>query len=373
MSDQETTLSTTSLSYRVQRALRRHFLTFAFIGGFITDLILLNQVDDVLDNLVLLGYVCLSTLSLIIFYAALTGKVGGRYALRVQSLSAMAMQYAFGGLFSGMLIFYGRSSDPLASWPFLLIIALVIAGNELLRDRGKRLVFNLTAYFVGIFSYIALVIPVLTGWIGPWVFMGSGALALVIVLGVVKLLRLFIPNYLMLQLRMIIFSIVGAFVVLQGMYWTNIIPPIPLSLVELSVVHQVVPSQGVQKSYTIYYENTPWWDLKAWWRPTLHIGGSATAACFSSVFAPAKMTTDIFHYWEKYNEVTGSWDKRFEIIYPISGEAREGGYRGFSQTDSASAGLWRCSVKTGRGQVLGHRTFYIDTSRRTVDLEVRVE
>jgi hypothetical protein len=371
MTDQDSSLTTTPLSYRLERIARRHFLTVAFIGGFITDLILLNQVDNVFDNLVLLFYACLSTVALLVFYASLTGKVGGRHMTRIQSVSAIAMQYAFGGLFSGMLIFYGRSSDPLASWPFLLLIVAMIAGNELLKDRSKRLIFNLTAYFVGIFSYIALVIPVFTGWIGPWVFMGSGLLALIVVAGVMRLLRYVIPHYLELQKRFITFSVFGAFAVFQGMYWSNIIPPIPLSLIELSVAHTVNrdPATGI---YTISYERTPWWDLASWWRPTLHIGNTSTAACFASVYAPARMTTDIFHYWEKYNETAKRWEKRFEVPYPISGTAGERGYRGFSKTENASAGLWRCSIKTGRGQVLGHRAFYIDTSKRTVDLTVRV-
>lgn len=371
MTEQEIDRDSTPLIYRFRRIIEHHWLTLAFIGGFVTDLILLNQVDNFFDNLVLFFYVVLASTALIVFYASLTERFGGRYATRIHHFSAVAMQYAFGGLFSGMLIFYGRSSDPLASWPYLLIIALVIAGNELLQERGKRLVFNLTAYFVGVFSYIALVIPVVTGWIGPWVFMLSGLLALALVAGVIKILQKFIPRYLELQMRMLVFSVFGAFAIFQGMYWGNIIPPIPLSLYELSVVHSVSRS-SLSNSYTISYERTPWWDLVSWWRPTLHIGNTGTAACFSSVFAPAKMTVEVFHVWEKYNEETKKWDERFRVAYPISGEARSG-YRGYSQSTSVSDGKWRCSVKTGRGQVLGHSVFYIDTSSRTVDLETRVE
>lgn len=359
------------LPKKALRLVRRHWLSLAFVGGFLTDLFFLNQVDNLVDNLILLFYVLLATVSLVLFYASLAGRLGEVWSVKIQSYSAMTMQYAFGGLFSGMLIFYGRSSDPLASWPFLLIIILAIAGNELLKERGKKLIFNLTAYFVGVFSYIALVIPVLTGWIGVWVFMGSGFLALLTVFGVVKLLRIFIPKYLELQMRMIVFSILGAFAVFQGLYWSNVIPPIPLSLYELSVAHSVVRDEA-SKSYTIKYEATPWWNLKARWRPTVHIGNTGAVACFSSVFAPAKMTVNVFHVWEKYEAEKGEWVERFRVAYPISGQARDG-YRGYSQTTSASSGLWRCSVKTGRGQVLGHKVFMVDTEQRAVSLSTRVE
>ena len=58
--------------------LRRHWLTVAFIGGFLTDLLLLNRVDSLFDNLVLLMYVLLAMISIIALYAAAAGKLPAR-------------------------------------------------------------------------------------------------------------------------------------------------------------------------------------------------------------------------------------------------------------------------------------------------------
>ncbi len=174
---------------------RHHWISLAFIGGFLTDLILLNGVDDVFDNLILLFHVTASTVSILTLYAALSGKFGDRLSKPIERYSTMLMQYSFGGLFSGMLIFYGQSGDLLASWPFFVFIVAGIAGNELIKQRGRRLVFNILAYFIGLFSYIVLVVPVFTGFTGPLAFVLSGLSALSIVYLLVGLLRKLIPYY----------------------------------------------------------------------------------------------------------------------------------------------------------------------------------
>lgn len=70
---------------------------------------------------------------------------------------------------------------------------------------------------------------ILSGHISGGYFLRSGLLALIGVYIVIQLLTFIIPNYLLLN-RKIVFVILGTFVVFQGLYITNIIPPIPLSL-----------------------------------------------------------------------------------------------------------------------------------------------
>ncbi|MCU0678767.1 MAG: hypothetical protein MUF19_04310 [Candidatus Pacebacteria bacterium] len=200
-----------SLYRRLSYTVRHHWLSLAFVAGFVTDLILLNRVDDFLDNAILTGYVVLATISLLVFYAGIAQRFGYTWSPRLQRWANIVMQYAFGGLFSGMLIFYGKSGALLSSWPFLLLIIAAIAGNELIKNRGQQLVFNLFAYFVGLFSFIVLQVPVLTGQMGGWVFFFSGLIALVGVYVVVQLLTYIIPNYLLLEMRKIVFVILGTF------------------------------------------------------------------------------------------------------------------------------------------------------------------
>jgi len=348
-----------SLRKRLEYTIRHHWLTLAFIGGFVTDFILLNRVDDVIDNAIITFYVALATISLLLFYAAVAKRLGETWSLRIERFASGAMQYAFGGLFSGMLIFYGKSGALLASWPFLLLIILAILGNELIKNRGQQLVFNIFAYFVGLFSFVVLQVPVLSGYMGGWVFFLSGLLALALVYGVVQLLVMIIPNYLRLEMRKIVFTIVGTFAVFQALYFTNIIPPITLSLKEIVIAQSVTRVSG---DYEIVYEPAPWW--RFWHRvhETFHPSDTNAVACFTRVFAPTKLKTEVKHVWEYKDANTGRWTHHFSLPFPIVGGGDDG-YRGYTAISSFFDGTWRCRVETTRGQVIGQQIFTIDSSQ----------
>ena len=100
--------------------------------------------------------------SLLVLYASAAEKLPERWIPRAKKYAPLAVQFAFGGLLSGMLIFYGRSGDLSQSWPFILIILAVIYGNETIRERSNKLIFNLSFFFIGLFSCVVLVVPVFT-------------------------------------------------------------------------------------------------------------------------------------------------------------------------------------------------------------------
>jgi Protein of unknown function (DUF2914) len=355
---------------RYYHTLRHHWQTVAFLLGFLTDILWLNQVDSVMDNATILLYVFLSTISLFLLYAGITQRFGERWSPRVQGGAAIVMQYAFGGLFSGMLILYGRAGDPLASWPFLILFAAGMIANEVLQKREEKLLFNLVSYYIGLFSYMVLGTTILTGYMGPLVFIGCGVAALVYMYGLIRLLALVIPRYLLMQMRHIVFSLLLTFVFLNVLYFTNIIPPIPLSLNEILIVQGVVHYQNPSR-YELTYEPVSWWRLDRQLFPVVHPGPNHAIACFTSVYAPVLIKTDIVHIWE-YKDSNGDWKEQFRLSYPISGEARNG-YRGYTETSAFKDGTWRCTVATTRGQIIGRQRFTVDTTVDPVNLAKRVE
>lgn len=348
--------------------LSRNWLTVAFIGGFITDLILLNRIDDIIDNLILLAYVTLATLSLLIFYAGVADRLGMTLSRLVQKNAPVVLQYSFGGLLSGMLIFYGRSGDWVASAPFFILIVLVIVGNELFEKRSDMLLYHISLYFIGIFSYFVLVLPVILGKMGDGIFILSGLIALLLVTIVVQLLYKIIPNFMLLNTRRIIVSVGGLYVLMTGLYFFNLIPPIPLSLTELDIVQSVYRDNN--GNYRITDEAQPWYRRLPFVREQLHPTGS-TLACFARVYAPTRLETRIYHRWE-YKDEQGEWRDAFRFGYPITGE-NSGGYRGYTILDSFADGVWRCGVENERGQVLGRTTIVIDSSKPNREAVTRVE
>lgn len=350
--------------------LRHHWLTIAFLFGFVTDFLLLNRIDDTFDNLVLFFYVSLATTSLLLFYVGVAEKMPDKISRFLRAGMPVLMQYSFGGLLSGMLIFYGRSGDLLVSAPFLLLIVGVILANELVQKRSDRLLYNLVVYFIGVFSYLVLIIPVLIGEMGDVIFVGSGILALGCIFLVLKLLGYVIPHFMVLEKRRIVFTIGSLYVFFNILYFMNMIPPIPLSLTELSVYQQV--ERTTTGGYRITKEPQPWWRGQfSVLSPVFHPSTPGAAYCFARVYAPTSLKTEIVHRWEYYDETNG-WVTRFTQPYAVSWENKNG-YRGYTMTNNLIEGKWRCGVETVRGQVLGRLTFVVDTSTTPSGLVTVVE
>lgn len=345
---------------------RQHFLTVAFIFGFIVDNFTLNRVDQLFDNLILATYVTLAMGSLVLLYAASAERFPEKVNPFVRRYAPLLMQYAFGGLFSGMLIFYGRSGSWAVSWPFLLIIIGVIAGNELIRNRVQRLLFNIGTLFVGLFLYVVLIVPVLSGHMGVWIFLGSGMLALFIMLLYVRLLESIVPRFIQLHKRALYFVVGVIFAIFNFLYFANIIPPIPLSLKDAGIYHSVVRFEnGV---YQLTYEKGEWWQFYKNSDDVFHPQhASSDVFCFAKVFAPTSIETEIYHRWEYYDEAAGEWRQHARVSYPIVGGG-DGGYRGYTLIQNYRDGTWRCTVETARGQVLGREVFEIDSTQAPDEL-----
>lgn len=349
--------------------IKHHWLTVAFLLGFVTDYILLNRVDDKVDNFVLLFYVVLATASLLLFYVGVSEKVPPRIVNFLSKYMPMLMQYSFGGLLSGMLIFYGRSGDLLVSAPYLVLIVSVMFANELVKKRSDRLLYNIIVYFIGLFSYLVLVLPVLTGEMGGVIFIGSGLLSLLIMFLLVKTLSLIIPNFLILERRNIVFSVGCLYALFNSFYFFNIIPPIPLSLTELSIYQQVERTSA--GGYRIIKEEKTLLQKMLFLTTVFHPYVGQGAYCFARVYAPTSLKTTIVHRWE-YKDNNGDWQDHFTFSYSISGENKNG-YRGFTKIENIHDGEWRCGVETERGQVLGRKVFTIDTKTAPSNLVTVVE
>ncbi len=341
---------------------KKHWLTASFVLGFVTDSILLNQIDNFVDSLILLGYAILASCSLLLFYSGIAEKMGERFSRFLVRFMPGVMQYSFGGLLSGMLIFYGRSGDWITSAPFLLLILSVIFGNEFVNKRSDRLVYHLSLFFIGIFSYTVLILPVIFGVMGDLMFILSGLVALIFVTIVVQLLYRIVPNFMRVNTQRIILVIGAIYTTLHILYFTSVIPPIPLSLTELQMVHSVTKSGN---DYRLVTETQPWWRELPFTKAELH-PAAPSLSCFARVYAPAKLHTEIYHRWQ-YIDQNGNWAERARIKYPIAG-TNAGGYRGYTTIENVGDGTWRCSVETGRGQVLGRTTVnvYSDGSGQTV-------
>lgn len=322
-----------------------------FTLGFITDLFTFGLLPVGVVNIFFISYlvlagVCTFGTHLISVYRE--RDVWWRKTLSV--LFPLAGQYALGGLLSGFVVFYAKSSVIAVSWPFLLLLIVVYGGNEYFRKHKEKLVFQSVLFFFALYAYTIFALPLILGMMGPWIFIGSTLSAMVMFGAFLFLLKAVnAPRYTENRPSIIAWSL-GLILLINGAYFAGYIPPIPLVLSHAEVYHELSRQGGVYSVRT----DAP----KAWWNPfprTVEHTAGTPLFVFSSVKAPTAFSTSITHQWEYF---TGEeWEQRGRVSFPMTG-GRQAGYRGYSLAENPEEGKWRVTISTG-GQVIGRLTFFV--------------
>src|SRR3989338_11274714 len=167
------------------------------------------------------------------------------------------------------------------------------------------------------------------------------------------------------SLRKSIFSI---FIIVNILYFSNLIPPIPLALKEAGVYYSI---EKMGESYKVVGEEKEWYESLPFSPEIVHPEAGASLYIFSSVFAPTDLDTRIIHEWQYFDDAMGKWVSATKITFPIKGGRGEG-YRGFSKKDNLFPGKWRVDVKTERNQIISRIRFNIAPPKAGIELEEAV-
>ena len=333
----------------------RHLSAFSMVAGFTADTLLFGRIDLWQTHLVFISYavICFITIPLLHFLE--TTRPAGS-AGRVRLLLPLAIQFALGGFWSGFVIFYGRSADIGASWPFLIFLGLVLLGSEYFNEYHDRLVFTSVLFFFALYSYAIFAVPIYTLTIGTPTFLLSGAIAI----GVFSLFTMLLRVLARKRFLVAVWRIrVGALMVLALMnifYFTNLLPPLPLSAEEAGVYHSVVRAPS---AYLATTEAESWQVRFLGLTPTLHVALGESLSAYTSLFAPTTLTVTVQHLWEWYDPVKKEWAVKAAIVYPIVG-GRDGGYRGYSTVFISESGEWRVSIETADGRRITRLPFIVE-------------
>lgn len=332
-----------------------HLGVGALVVGFSFDLYVAKSPQSVFDNILLVSYLFIAA-SIITLLNLRKRRRAPEESQTEPLILLLILQFCFGGLASNMLVLYGKSGTLAGSAFFIALLVGLVFGNEYLRNRYAQLRFNIAVYYFLLLTYCVIAAPT---WIfhsiGPGIFFLSGLLSLAVMsVFCLVLFTAVLRGNRKRQLQQIVLLICTIFVVFNGLYFFDIIPPVPLSLKDIGVYHSVLKSSA--GDYLVLYEPSAWY---VFWRDTsavLHYQMGQSAYCFSSVYAPAQLSTPIYHVWERYDANSKSWINMGRISYGISG-GRESGYRGFSATAALTPGEWRCDVETASGALIGRITF----------------
>ncbi len=336
-----------------------------FVGGFIFDNLTLRRIDKLIDIVVLFGWLLVGSFSIVILNIA-RYRISRFSLFRKESVFLpLLIPFAFGALFSGFTIFYMRSAVLSTSWPFLLIVIALFIGNEFFKEKYDHLSFQIGILFMTVFFLMILFVPVMLGQMGDFVFLVSGAISVVAIGVFIHFLYLFLPREARVRRKKLIVVLSGIFLAVNFFYFTNLIPPVPLSLKDAGIYHYMERTPSGQ--YFFQGEIKKWYNIFDFYEQ-VHLVSGEPLYFYSAVFAPTRLGTNINHSWQYYDNKTQKWVVSANIRFPIYGGA-DGGYRGYSEKTNIFPGKWRVDVTNDRGQVLGRARFEITPVSFDVPLE----
>lgn len=348
----------------------RYISPISLIAGFVADnLFLLRRVDLLQTNLILFAYLLIAVLGIGLINAVEAGRLSKKWIVSAAPFIPVVVQFAFGGLFSGYLSLYSRSAGFAGSWLFVLLVAALLIGNERFTRLYVRFSFQMSLYFVVLFSFFIFFLPVIFRTIGPAMFIISGLVSIGVLSFVMKIMRLVTPDVVRRERTRVARTVAIIFITFNVLYFANLIPPLPLALKSAGVYHNVT-RQGTE--YHLTEEPSPWYASILFYDPVFHTSVGGDAYVFTAVFAPSGLQTTIIHEWQHFDVATKEWTTLSTQQFPING-GRDGGYRGYSQKSSLTAGQWRVNVRTQYGQLIGRVSFTVDTSSQPALVQEVVE
>jgi hypothetical protein len=202
------------------------------------------------------------------------------------------------------------------------------------------------------------------------IFIMSGLFALSAAGLIIFFLFLIMPQRIKENFKYLILVISGIYLIFQILYFTNIIPPIPLSIKESGIYHSIERINMDNYIFKVTYE--PEANRYLFFRDQSDIfhytEGEKILYSYSAIFSPTDLNMPIYHRWMYFDQTKGSWIEYAKISFNVTG-GRDGGYRGYSYIRNFFPGKWRVDVLTERGQILGRRKFTVIKTDSAPSLE----
>lgn len=333
----------------------RYISPATLLIGFTLDSIALKRVDLWYGNLLLFGYLSVAGIGIFLFHLIQSGKLRGKIFLKLIPFLPALIQFGFGGLFSGFVILYSHSAAYATSWIFVVALAILMIGNERFRTLYTGFVFQASIFFLTLLSFMAFFLPVVVGRIGTGIFLASEVITIAATTGLLYGFYRVMPLIYRDAKWRLFRSLASILLIFNVLYFTNAIPPLPLALKESDVAHSVTRTS---EGYVVEVEPLPWYQKYLRYNRTFHHEPGEDVYVFTAIFAPTRLTTNILHEWETYDEKSGKWMRSGTFGFQITG-GRDGGYRGYSLKESIEEGEWRVNVRTSGGKLVGRVTFRV--------------
>jgi len=340
----------------------RFFMPVLIIWGFVYHYITFKiiPIEEVLY--LVFGYLALATLTILFMHFYDAGKITHRLRY-IRLFIPLLLQFTLGSIIGGVFIFYWFSGSFFVSWPFIAILVLLVIGIEAFKHHLEKPAVQFSLYNFSAILLLAVALPYFFRSLSPWLFVAGTLISF----GLVFLMTIWLARYseeIKKRRFSVLFSNLIVVVAMGLFYFYNLIPPVPLSIREAGIYHNVA---RIGADYYLSEEHQNFWEQISL-SPTIHLGPGEKAYVFTSIYTPSDLNTDIIHDWQRYDETQKKWISVSKISFPVNG-GRQAGYRGYSVKTNLQAGAWRVFVETPRGQVLGRFRFNVERIAQAPALE----
>ena len=331
----------------------RPISSLSLIGGFVFDALTLKRVDLFWENFWVVAHLVIVGVCIVLVHALEKNEGDEINPSKKHFWLVNILQFFFGGILSTYLVFYFRSSDILVSWPFFLVLGIAFWANEALKKNFMRLAFQISLFFLSLFCFAIFLVPILIHQLGAWIFILSGVASLVSIAIFLYIIWYFARDEFNKSKKFTLASIAGVFILMNVFYFTDLIPPIPLSLKDAGVYYSL--QRNSDGNYVTVGELEPWTNFFKLY-PDFHYITGSPIIVYSAIFSPEKLNITVTHQWQK-QDASGKWVTVNQVSLNVVG-GRDGGFRTFSEkTIGLTPGHWRVNVLTTRGQVIGQIRF----------------
>ena len=337
-----------------------------FIAGFLFDTLVVGRIDKLYNIIHQATY-----LSLCAFFTSLELRERHGNFTPPQRLKtawryhAGATHFMLGTLLNIYTLFYFKSASLGASLLFLLILAALLAVNELKPFESSGTLLRMSLFSLCLVSYFTYLVPTLMGRIGVVPFLGAIAAASACIAALAWRLFARLPGQKADVRRHVVYPFAAVAALFAVLYFAKVIPPVPLSLSEIGIYHQV-RREGDRFALS---STRPRW--KFWQR-----GDQAFLArpgdaiyCWVAVFSPTRFKERLEVRW-RFHEPSG-WGEPETIPLSITG-GRDEGWRGFTAKANHKPGRWRVEIVTSDGRDLGHINLTVAPDDSTAPREPRI-
>ena len=333
-----------------------------FIGGVLFDIFTLDDIDSFFSisqqalYIVIIGVFLY--FDLIHRYVPITVN---KYLEKIWIYRDLVIHFFLGGLLSVYSIFFIKSASLFSSFGFIAFMLSILVANELQIVQKQKVSLKIGLYFICIFSFFSMIFPVMLGHVGRIPFLLSLFSTTFFVFIFYKTVKRKLDDEVAVRKALLLPSSAILFIFLT-FYFLGWIPPVPLSVKEIGIYHNI--ERSAEGNYSLYYERPAW---KFWQSGDQNFSAQPgdKVFVFTRIFSPARFNDTLYLHWQKYLPKTG-WKTTDRVPVQISG-GRKKGYRGYSFKENYSDGDWRILVETNDGREVGRINFDISYEGETLD------